>query len=90
MIPANAEKPRDGRLKKPTVFDEIERKKELLSSMRSLTQGEVERLRDEFVVEFTYNSNAIEGNTLTLKETAMTLEGMTVDQKAAQKITWRR
>ena len=46
-----------------------------------MTQGEVERLRKEFRVEFTYNSNAIEGNTLTLKETAMVLEGMTIDQK---------
>jgi Fic family protein len=38
-------------------------------------------LRDEFLVEFTYNSNAIEGNTLTLQETALALEGVTVDQK---------
>lgn len=81
MIPEDAEKPRDGRFKAPTVFEEIERKRELLSSMRPLTQGEVERLREEFMVEFTYNSNAIEGNTLTLKETAMALEGMTIDQK---------
>ena len=81
MIPEDAEKPRDGRFKAPTVFEEIERKKELLSSMRPLTQGEVERLREEFMVEFTYNSNAIEGNTLTLKETAMAIEGMTIDQK---------
>ena len=81
MIPADAEKPRDGRLKKPTVFDEIAQKKEILSNLRPLTQGEVERLREEFMVEFTYNSNAIEGNTLTLKETAMALEGMTIDQK---------
>ena len=81
MIPENAEKPRDGRLKKPTVFEEIKRKKELLSTMRPLTKGEVERLREEFMIEFTYNSNAIEGNTLTLKETAMALEGMTIDQK---------
>ena len=81
MVPENAEKPRDGRRKSPTVFEEIERKKALLSTLRPLTQGEVERLREEFMVEFTYNSNAIEGNTLTLKETAMALEGMTVDQK---------
>ena len=33
------------------------------------------------MIEFTYNSNAIEGNTLTLKETALALEGMTIDQK---------
>ena len=81
MIPSDAEKPRDGRYKTPGIFEEIERKKEMLSSMRPLTQGEVERLREEFMVEFTYNSNAIEGNTLTLKETAMALEGMTIDQK---------
>ena len=49
--------------------------------MRPLTQGEVERFREEFLIEFTYNSNAIEGNTLTLKETALVLEGMTIDQK---------
>ncbi len=81
MIPAGAEKPRDGRFKAPSVFEEIQRKKELLSSLRPLTQGEVQRLLEEFMVEFTYNSNAIEGNTLTLKETVMALEGMTIDQK---------
>lgn len=81
MVPEDAEKPRDGRFKAPTVFEEIECKKELLSTMRPLTQGEVERLCEEFMIEFTYNSNAIEGNTLTLKETALALEGMTIDQK---------
>ena len=38
---------------------------------RPLTQGELERLRQDFMIEFTYNSNAIEGNTLTLQETAL-------------------
>lgn len=60
---------------------EIKEKREQLSKMRPLTQGEVERLRQEFMIDFTYNSNAIEGNTLTLRETAMVLEGMTIDQK---------
>ena len=81
MIPANAQKPVDGRLAKSSLLDLVAQKKEKLASMRPLTQGEVERLREEFMVEFTYNSNAIEGNTLTLKETAMALEGMTIDQK---------
>ena len=31
-----------------------------------MIEGEAERLTEEFVVEYTYNSNAIEGNTLTL------------------------
>ena len=62
-------------------YSEIEAKRVRLDSLRPLTPGEVKRLRDEFMVEFTYNSNAIEGNTLTLRETAMVLEGVTIGQK---------
>lgn len=46
------------------------------------------RLREEFTVEYTYNSNAIEGNTLTLRETDMVLRGLTIDRKPL-KVTWR-
>lgn len=81
MIPSNAQKPADGRFAKTSLLDLILEKKAKLESLRPLTQGEVERLREEFMIEFTYNSNAIEGNTLTLKETAMALEGMTIDKK---------
>lgn len=87
MIPANAQKPEDGRMstrgKVPIgkLLRQIDEKKGELSTKRPLTRGEVERLRDEFVVEYTYNSNAIEGNTLTLQETAMVLKGVTIDQK---------
>ena len=49
--------------------------------MRPLTEGEIERLTEDFVVEYTYNSNAIEGNTLTLRETDMVLRGLTIDKK---------
>ena len=59
----------------------IEAKRDRLDRLRPLTAGELKRLRDEFTIEFTYNSNAIEGNTLTLRETAMVLEGVTIDQK---------
>ena len=81
MIPVNAAKPMDGRKGRTGFLLDIQKKRDRLSAMRPLTPGEVERLRKEFMVEFTYNSNAIEGNTLTLKETAMVLEGMTIDQK---------
>ena len=81
MIPENAMKPLDGRTNKKNILLDIQRKREKLGSLRPLTQGEVERLAEEFMIEFTYNSNAIEGNTLTLKETALALEGMTIDQK---------
>ncbi len=81
MIPETAMKPLDGRKSRAGVLSSIELKRERLNEMRPLTPGEVKRLQEAFMVEFTYNSNAIEGNTLTLKETAMVLEGMTIDQK---------
>lgn len=84
MIPENAQKPADGRRKasrQAISFERIEELKAELDTRRPLTQGELERLNDEFMIEFTYNSNAIEGNTLTLQETAMVLEGITIDQK---------
>ena len=40
------------------------------------------QLKDQFRVEMTYNSNAIEGNSLTLKETFLVInEGITVKGK---------
>ena len=81
-IPADAVKPVDGRYKTTSsLLELIDIKKKELDACRPLTEGEVSRLTEEFTVEYTYNSNAIEGNTLTLKETAMVLEGMTIDQK---------
>lgn len=47
-----------------------------------MTEGELLRLREEFLINFIYNSNAIEGNTLTLQETALVLkENITINQK---------
>ncbi len=81
-IPANAEKPADGRYKSAvSLLEIIDQKKAELGKCRPLTAGEVERLNEEFTVEYTYNSNAIEGNTLTLRETDMVLRGLTIDQK---------
>lgn len=81
-IPIDADKPADGRYKsKESILLQIDRKKKELDSKRPLTEGEVARLNEEFVVEYTYNSNAIEGNTLTLRETDLVLKGLTIDQK---------
>lgn len=89
QIPADAIKPIDGRRLRgrtipfefTTLFSAIDAMKAELDTHHPLTQGELKRLQEEFLVDFTYNSNAIEGNTLTLKETAMVLEGITIDQK---------
>ena len=81
-IPDGAEKPKDGRIKsKESLISLIEKKKAELDSRRPLTEGEVQRLYEDFMIENTYNSNAIEGNTLTLRETDMVLRGLTIDQK---------
>lgn len=82
MIPADVRKPIDGRYKTAeSLLEMIDRKRKELDSRRPLTEGEMERLTEEFIVEYTYNSNAIEGNTLTLRETDMVLRGLTIDQK---------
>ena len=82
MIPADAKKPEDGRYKtSENLLAMIDKKKDELQNRRPLTAGEVERLTEEFIVEYTYNSNAIEGNTLTLRETDMFLRGLTIDRK---------
>ena len=81
-IPADSDKPVDGRYKsKENIFMQIDCKKKELESCRPLTAGEVARLNEEFAVEYTYNSNAIEGNTLTLRETDLVLRGLIVDRK---------
>ncbi len=81
-IPADALKPADGRYKsKESILLIIDAKKKELDTKRPLTEGETARLNEEFVVEYTYNSNAIEGNALTLRETDLVLRGLTIDKK---------
>lgn len=81
-IPFQAEKPADRRFKsRESLLEQIDRKKKELDGRRPLTEGELERLNEEFTVEYTYNSNAIEGNTLTLRETDLVLRGLTIDRK---------
>lgn len=82
FIPDSVPKPSDGRYKREdALIGQIIAKKAELDSRRPLTEGELERLNENFAVEYTYNSNAIEGNTLTLRETDMVLKGLTVDRK---------
>ncbi len=61
---------------------EIDNLHQKLASMRPLNATEMKRLREEFMIESNYNSNAIEGSTLTLRETALILqEGLTIAEK---------
>ena len=87
MIPSDSIKPADARVSHTpdpqyaTLLERVDRLKEQFSQYRPLSDAEVDALRDEFIVEHTYNSNAIEGNTLTLRETQLVLQGITIDRK---------
>jgi len=61
------------------LAERLEKKLAKLNSLRPLPKQTLESLRKKFEVEMTYNSNAIEGNRLTLKETYLVLErGLTI------------
>ena len=65
-----------------SLFNEVDELKAKLAALRPLNSGELERLREEFNIENTYDSNAIEGSTLTLRETALILqENITIAEK---------
>ncbi len=81
-FPVDTVKPIDRRYKSnESLLTLIDKKKKELDNRRPLTEGEIERLNEEFTIEYTYNSNAIEGNTLTLRETDLVLRGLTIDRK---------
>lgn len=62
-------------------FDKLDELKAKLDSCRPLSKEVVSNLHEELVLQWTYNSNAIEGNSLTLKETKVALEGITIGGK---------
>lgn len=64
------------------LLKEIDKLNETLNQFRPLPIEVVKNLRDHLLVEWTYHSNSIEGNTLTLSETKVVLEdGITVGGK---------
>ena len=92
-IPIDAEKPVDKRLIKPddnkfiidlddNYFEEVDSLKRKLDSKRPIPKETLKSLRESINLEWTYNSNGIEGNTLTLRETQVVLEGITVGGKS--------
>lgn len=65
------------------TFARLEDKKSLLSQARPLPSIAVEKIKESLSIEWTYHSNSIEGNTLSLRETQMVLqEGITVKGKS--------
>ncbi len=65
------------------IINHLEQKKQKLDTFRPLDQALLRSLDQWFTVELSYNSNAIEGNTITRRETALVIEkGITVAGKA--------
>lgn len=61
----------------------LNQKKAQLDALRPLPAAAVRRLQEQLMVEWTYHSNAIEGSTLTLRETQLILEtGLTIGGKS--------
>ena len=57
------------------IKERIDEKLKKLNRFRPLPVSAVKKLKEQFEIEMTYNSNAIEGNSLTLKETYLVVNG---------------
>ena len=62
-------------------FKKLDAMKARMESFRPFSPEMLSNLHEDLVLCWTYNSNAIEGNTLTLKETKVALEGITIGGK---------
>ncbi|WP_010261900.1 Fic family protein [Treponema primitia] len=64
------------------LLKSIEGKKRELDALRPFPPEIVRKLNEQFILEWTYNSNAIEGNTLSLQETELVINrGLTIGNK---------
>lgn len=64
------------------MYQQVDALKHALDKLRPLPAETVKSLQEDLVLRWTYHSNAIEGNTLSLLETKVVLEGITVGGKA--------
>ena len=65
------------------LLDKADTLKGELSALRPLPEDALQKIQDALDIEYTYESNRIEGNTLTLQETALVVnEGVTISGKS--------
>lgn len=65
------------------TFQRLFDKKQMLDRGRPLPQSALQKIKESLTIEWTYNSNSIEGNTLSLRETQLVLqEGITIKGKS--------
>jgi Fic family protein len=66
-----------------STFDRLYEKKQVLQTSRPLPAIALNKIKESLSIEWTYNSNSIEGNTMSLRETQMVLqEGITIKGKS--------
>lgn len=64
-------------------LERIAEKKKQLDNLRPFPTAALKNIKESLTLEWTYNSNSIEGNTLTLQETKMIIEeGFTIKGKS--------
>ena len=93
-IPVDAVKPSDKRFSvydsnfiidlDDDYFNRVDELKRKLDSKRPLPKETLFTMKESTNLEWIYNSNGIEGNTLTLKETSVVLEGITIGGKSVR------
>jgi Fic family protein len=65
------------------TFERLYKKKQVLQTSRPLPNIALHKIRESLSIEWTYNSNSIEGNTMSLRETQMVIqEGITIKGKS--------
>lgn len=65
------------------IYKRILEKKKQLDAIRPIDNMQLQKLKHDFIVEYVYDSTALEGNTLTLNETRLVLnEGVTIGGKS--------
>ncbi|QQG48286.1 MAG: Fic family protein [archaeon] len=76
-----------GTLTRPRLNEAILNKWAIVDAKRPLSSTVVNKLKESFRAEYVYNTNAIEGNTLTLRETQLLIEeGITVHGKSLREL----
>lgn len=67
------------------LLNEIDVLKNQIDALKPLNKIQLHKLNEYFFTDYTYESNKIEGNTLTLQETAMVIkEGLTIGGKSVR------
>ncbi|MBY7705293.1 hypothetical protein JIY74_34750 [Vibrio harveyi] len=66
------------------LLELIDKRMKIIKSFTAFEEHELNRINKDFAIEYTYNSNAIEGNTLSLREVYLIFKRMVIDNKPLQ------